>query len=31
MRRGETVPAFHYLDFLKEDPKIEGTMGSENK
>jgi hypothetical protein len=31
MKRGETVPVFHYLDFLREDSTIEETLRAGKK
>jgi hypothetical protein len=31
MKRGDTVPAFHYLDFLREDSTFAHTLGTGKK
>jgi hypothetical protein len=31
MKRGEIVPAFHYLDFLREDFPLQEPLGSEKE
>ena len=31
MRRGEAVPAFHYLDFLREESTMGETLVAEKK